>query len=82
MSYLENGGPAFPCGEISSTWSNGEKESSEIGFGMTLRDYFAAAALKPLVENATKGHSSYGNEIEIAQRAYEIANAMLEARKK
>ena len=43
--------------------------------GMTLRDYFAAKAMQSLTENST-------NPKEIAQAAYIVADAMLEARKK
>lgn len=48
--------------------------------GMTLRDYFAAKAIAPLVENHVRGILSYGNEQEMARRAYEIADAMLATR--
>lgn len=43
--------------------------------GMTLRDYFAAKAMQGLTTNST-------NPKEIAQAAYIVADAMLEARKK
>jgi hypothetical protein len=43
--------------------------------GMTLRDYFAAKAMQGLTANST-------NPKEIAQAAYIVADAMLEARKK
>jgi hypothetical protein len=43
--------------------------------GMTLRDYFAAKAMQSLTANST-------NPKEIAQAAYIVADAMLEARKK
>ncbi len=41
--------------------------------GMTLRDYFAAKAMQGLTTNST-------NPKEIAQAAYIVADAMLEAR--
>lgn len=52
--------PAFPNG-----WMR----------GMTLRDYFAAAALTGLVEQAGVLHDK-----ELAKWAYEFADAMLKAR--
>jgi hypothetical protein len=50
--------------------------------GLTKLEWFAGKALTPLVENQTKGHSSYGNEIEIARRAFDIAEAMLKESEK
>lgn len=49
---------------------------------MTLRDYFAAVALGPMVSHRVTGHISYGNEVDIAKRAYEIADAMIAEREK
>jgi hypothetical protein len=60
------GGPAFPYGTAYA--------------GMTLRDYFAAKAMQADI-------SSFESDIDpsdvagvIAERAYQIANAMLKAR--
>ena len=53
--------PAFPI--------NGDQT------GMTLRDYFAAAALTGLVEQAGVLHDK-----ELAKWAYEFADAMMTAR--
>jgi hypothetical protein len=64
-----NGGPAFP-----SHGSMGEVTHE----GMTLRDYFAAKAMQGLVENANwRGMP----EDALAKAAYNMADAMLEARK-
>lgn len=65
--YQETGGPAFP----SDAPQNFE--------GMTLRDYFAAA----LVSSGTVFKSSVPvNTPElVASQAYQLADAMLEARK-
>lgn len=54
--------PAFPNGWMPES-------------GMTLRDYFAAAALTGLVEQAGVLHDK-----ELAKWAYEFADAMLKAR--
>lgn len=67
---MTTGGPAFPDGSTNQ-WGNPTS-------GMTLRDYFAAKALlagwaadkPPAYDNATR-----------AKYAYEMADAMLEARK-
>lgn len=70
MNTKNNGGPAFPLKEPLTSDSE----------GMTLRDYFAAKAMAPMVQNRMVGSSQYGNEVEIAARAYEIADAMIRAR--
>ena len=70
MSEIDDGGLAFP----SEYYANA---------GMTLRDYFAAAALQGLL-------AKYGNAEEVkrsfetivqATTCYEYADAMIEARK-
>ena len=61
---INDGGPAFPADfQLYST-------------GMTLRDYFAAAALQGLPAD-DGGGSSWEND---AQAAYKAADAMLKAR--
>ena len=51
-------------------------------FGMTLRDYFAAKALQGMI--TTSGHPALlgleGCEIDTAQAAYKMADAMIAAR--
>jgi hypothetical protein len=47
---------------------------TNISVGMTLRDYFAAKAMQALIDND-------GLFSEIPTQAYEMADAMLEARK-
>ena len=70
----DNGGAAFPRplsrDELTDTLS-WEQE------GMTLRDYFAAAALQGLISTPDTG----GSPGEFAKSAYDYADAMLEARK-
>lgn len=68
MSKIETGGPAFPaCNEANV---NGT-------MGMTLRDYFAAQALAGLMAHET---IEYLSPNDIAERAYEKADAMIRIR--
>ena len=62
----ETGGPAFPS----------ESADGFIHTGMTLRDYFAAKAM------AADIATSYHSVNDIAELAYKMADAMLEARGK
>jgi hypothetical protein len=59
-------------------------EFFEGGNGMTLRDYFAAAALTGMT--ATSQQETYGNDADfhyhLALRSYSFADAMLAARAK
>jgi hypothetical protein len=71
MSNTNTGGPAFP---------SHPKLATEYGFiakGMTLRDYFAAKAMQSLI---VVYHDDKNLVREYAQRAFEIADAMLKAR--
>lgn len=78
MSTQDNGGPAFPC------------PPSHLSSGITLRDYFAAAALTGLLsDNATCQQISQqatkrgiDNDEATSITAYEYADAMLAARNK
>lgn len=67
MTANKTGGPAFPFVEPSTA-------GYSIAVGMTLRDYFAATAL-PRVMQDGKSFSA------IAEDAYDMADAMLKARK-
>ena len=60
----DDGGPAFPVSPLNS--------------GMTLRDYFAAAALT----GASASGVIYGTEAQAATDFYRMADAMLEQRRK
>jgi len=65
---INDGGPAFPGMTYIS--QDGKKNPE----GMTLRDYFAAAAL-PQVDQR-----SHGNPDDVARECYQLADAMLKAR--
>jgi hypothetical protein len=82
MSERDNGGPAFPVkfindGDMNETAPDGTVVAP--GFsaqmsGMTLRDYFAAKAMQVLFTRME-------SDVHAALRAYEIADAMLDARR-
>lgn len=77
MSTINDGGPAFP----SEVWdSEGCPQHTQ---GMSLRDYFAAKAMQAMLSGhfAKYGHEDYWPRPEIAAEAYEMADAMLAARK-
>lgn len=80
MSNTNNGGPAFPCKQYAHGISpSGHSE------GMTLRDYFAAAALTGMLSNSNKtpkmvSGTEYRSLRHYAAAAYEQADAMLAAR--
>jgi hypothetical protein len=71
---MNDGGPAFP---ISLEQQQRIQEGYGAEAGMTLRDYFAAAALTGIEANL--GGNTYG-AAEKARLAYKHADAMLQAR--
>ena len=76
MSIQNDGGSAFPCVYYSEPIGSIGSQLTIKG-GMTLRDYFAAAALQGLMaqfdpENELEHH--------IAKWSYKAADAMLKAR--
>jgi hypothetical protein len=72
---MRHGGPAFPL-ELGGDYPDDKR-------GMTLRDYFAAAAVPGLMTqywNSDRlGDPTFAS---IAQEAYQLANAMLKERAK
>lgn len=75
-NQINDGGPAFP--HKRQIRCNGEVIDSEMEPGMTLRDYFAAAALQGFMA----AHTSGGCLVDdlYAKYAYELADAMLKQR--
>lgn len=76
MTTKETGGPAFPL-------ANSHKELNATNWedanGMTLRDYFAAKAMLGIFAS---GAIYQSDSVErISKDAYELADAMIEARK-
>ena len=74
MSDQHDGGPAFP---VSPDEARG-KVSSVHG-GLTIRDYFAAAAMQGLLSNSAMVDTG-DNYTWIAKHAYAQADAMLKER--
>ena len=66
MKENNTGGPAFP-NEGFNGWGKPQE-------GMTLRDYFAAKAMHALITRIAM------SGVEVTERAYFIADAMLKAR--
>jgi hypothetical protein len=69
----DNGGQAFPV-PAANALSDGSCYLS--GVGMTLRDYFAAAALNGMIASTTGPDLEY-----IARLAYDLADALIAVRK-
>lgn len=75
--------PAFPRpGFAPQGYGVDDFDPNEAQAGMTLRDYFAAKAMQSLVDRLDDGVSARNNNKFIAQVAYQVADAMLEERKK
>lgn len=71
--------PAFP--------RDGHPDKNDLPIdGMSLRDYFAAKAMQGMLAHSTRYHPAQGYPEKwhdaISQEAFEIADAMLEAREK
>lgn len=73
MSAHDNGGPAFP---LSNSHKEFENTNWQDANGMTLRDYFAAKALQGLLSSEVSASPQ-----KFAKHSYQVADAMLEARK-
>jgi hypothetical protein len=80
---MSNGGPAFPVPEV--LLQNGQVRPTDAA-GMTLRDYFAAAALPAIIGRVPGGTRPTGPgrtiQDEVADAAYAQADAMIAARDK
>ena len=74
MSDLTDGGPAFPT--VKSDWDDDGKPFNFSVGGMSLRDYFAGQALAGIC-----ARHDYDYRQTYAERAYELADAMLRVRK-
>ena len=74
MSTINDGGPAFPLQSIGPEFAPGYA-------GMPLRDYFAAKAMQGLLAAQVHGFNDQPAKGPFASMAYEMADAMLAARK-
>lgn len=79
MSAHNDGGPAFPVQEF-----NSDGTPATLTIGMTLRDYFAAAALPAIVAAYVEANGRCVGTDHIhyncTAHAYRMADAMLAAR--
>lgn len=67
----KDGGPAFPV-------EFAQLPDKELATGLSMRDYFAAAALQGL----TACQHTSGTSNDFSEKAYEYADAMLKEREK
>jgi hypothetical protein len=67
------GGPAFPF-----EYFDEQLQRARVMHGMTLRDYFAAKAMQGLLAGITP--TTVWSHDEVAETAYNVADAMLRAR--
>ena len=81
MSNIDDGGPAFPrpVGDLAIGGYGPTYETIPAQDGMSLRDYFAAAALQGMLSDYDF-HGGLSDE-KLAKAAYSQADAMLAARK-
>ena len=79
MDKIDNGGSAFPIDSYMLNPNATEKEIKEAQ-GMTLRNYFAAAALQGFLANSSNEFVMLPH-VNLASEAYMVADAMLTARK-
>ena len=85
-NQINDGGPAFATTATATSIARREDGSSMLtnygsSAGMSLRDYFAAAALSSMHTTQELNILEPGKEnSQMAERAYRIADAMLKAR--
>ena len=78
MDTRDDGGSAFPQSRVQVGEDNSLVET--VTGGMSLRDWFAGQAIAAAWDARDKGYYE-GDNSDMAQCAYQIADAMLEARK-
>jgi hypothetical protein len=84
-NVIDDGGPAFPVPDGTryvKEHFNGHGESEVLSRvsakGLSIRDWFAGMAMQGLLSNSGE---HYGYQEGLERTAYQIADAMLEARK-
>lgn len=84
MSERQDGGPAFPTTATLTApfgeWATARGSIFTMDGGLSIRDFFAAAALTGIM--AYPGGDEEVDTMEVALGAYEFADAMLKAREK
>ncbi len=75
----KTGGPAFPVADLHGDYINGMTYRLETRGGMSLRDYFAAAALQGII-SCYRDHGGATTVPTRSAKAYEYADAMMAAR--
>lgn len=78
MNKIKNGGPAFPHSIMYLDSDN----QFEIKQGLSIRDYFAAAALTGYMSSMPNNVEPTEFKSSIARDVYEIADAMLAERER
>ena len=73
LTLADLGGPVIP------QQTQNADGSVSVWFGMSLRDYFAAAAMTGMLSDPDAGKVDWKN---LAEAAYEAADAMLAARER
>jgi hypothetical protein len=73
MNTINDGGPAFPVWEL-----NGKDQPEMTGFGLSMRDYFAAKAMQGYFASPVASHRVDADDV--AKYCYAMADAMLRAR--
>ncbi len=76
---IKDGGPAFPHERVFSDSPNDLHHKYIMMSGMSLRDYFAAAALQSILSNPVFAKIP---ETTVAASSYEYADAMIAERSK
>ncbi|MBR8248649.1 hypothetical protein [Burkholderia cenocepacia] len=76
---VDDGGPAFPVDDPFALEPRDVAEMKRLASGMSLRDYFAAKAMRPLTLSMKSARDEEMRSM--AREAYAIADAMLRARK-
>lgn len=80
MAEIDDGGPAFGAPSVFGDCNAACLERGE--YGMSLRDYFAAAALTGYMAWSPEDCDRIGAPDDIAHFAFKVADAMLTARQK
>lgn len=80
----EDGGKAFPFPSCSQNQETGETVVTQGEPGLSVRDYFAGAAMQGMLAHSTRYRPAEGYPSDwhaaISREAYELADAMLRAR--